>query len=412
MFSSFTSFSNPFRLSRFFGSAATSAVVVNPVVVHNVETLHEKRARTLKHLLKLNHVNHSVIYHTLHFHNHMPHLLGSAYLLSAGSDHLNNIYDKESRELEPWHDSPGEVSTYDWRDYLGNPKYQRAYVDFFEDQLVLHGYSWPKVLEEYLYKGKEPLINNLISGLGHPLIHLGYAYELSSREIAMEALTMACSSYNHLHKYLDNPSYTKPSTNSTQSPLEILCRVQKDSRFDGLFGHEGANNLEPLFEKHEDEVLEYWNSWHITDPTQEFKASQMAAAALLVASHKPGRKSYDFFIVHLLTTSHAVRILLPLIPTKFHVPLVRQWWLLTLAVYIAQLRPEVVLTSVTDYDRKGRDWDWVDKQAVEGVHALDAHYVKGLRAMKTAAETWGDEDEFYVKAAVRFADEFDGWGGF
>ncbi|KAL9005782.1 MAG: hypothetical protein Q9188_001448 [Gyalolechia gomerana] len=342
----------------------------------------------------------------------MPHLLGSAYLLEAGPDHLNDIYDKESKALEPWHDSPGEVSSHDWRDYLGNPKYQRAYLDFFEDELVLNGYDWHKVLDKYLLKGKEPLINNLISGLGHPLIHLGYAYELSSREIAMEALSMASVTYDYMHKYLDNPSYTKPSASGTQSLLEILCRVQQDSRFDGLSTQPGPGNLEPLFEKHEDAVLEYWNSWQISDPTKQFQASQMAAAALLVAPHKPGGNSYDFFIVHLLTTSHAVRILLPLLPVNIHVPLVRQWWLLTIAVYIAQLRPEVVLTSVTDYDRKGRGWSWVDKQAIQGEHALDPHYVKAVRAIKTAAETWGDEDEFYLKAAVRFADEFDGWGGF
>ncbi|KAL8949074.1 MAG: hypothetical protein Q9183_007634, partial [Haloplaca sp. 2 TL-2023] len=108
-------------------------------------------------------------------------ILGSVYLLGAESGHLNDVYEEESHELEPWQDSPNEVSTYDWRDYLGNPKfliphplstnltktstrYQRAYLDFFEDQLVLNGYSWRKVLETYLFEGKHPLINNLISG--------------------------------------------------------------------------------------------------------------------------------------------------------------------------------------------------------------------------------------------------------
>lgn len=43
-------------------------------------------------------------------------------------------------------------------------RYQRAYLDFFEDELVLNGYNWKKVLEQYLLQGKEPLINNLISG--------------------------------------------------------------------------------------------------------------------------------------------------------------------------------------------------------------------------------------------------------
>ena len=228
----------------------------------------------------------------------------------------------------------------------------------------------------------------------------------------METLGLATTSYNFLHKYLDNPSYTKPASKSTQSPLEIICRIQTDNRFDGLFEHGGADNIEPVFEKRETEVLEYWNSWRISNPTKDFEGSQKLAAALLVAAHKPDGKSYDFFIVHLLTTSHAVRIVLPFLPAKFHVPLVRQWWLLTIAVYIAQLRPEILLTSVTDFDRKGRDWNWVDKQAVEGKHALDEHYVKALRSLKEAARTWGDEDEFYLKAAIKFGDEFDGWGGF
>ena len=143
----------------------------------------------------------------------------------------------------------------------------------------------------------------------------------------------------------------------------------------------------------------------------QFEDSQHAAAALLVATRKPG-SNYDFFLVHLLTTSHAVRILLPHLPAKFHVVLVRQWWLLTLAVYIAQLRPEIKLDTITRYDLRGRNWEWVDRQAVGGKWALDAHYVKGLRAMKEAAQTWEDKDEHLLKAAVRFGEEFDSWGGF
>jgi hypothetical protein len=49
-------------------------------------------------------------------------ILGSAYLLGAQTDHLNDIYDKESKELEPWNDSPGEITLDDWREYLGNRK--------------------------------------------------------------------------------------------------------------------------------------------------------------------------------------------------------------------------------------------------------------------------------------------------
>ena len=106
--------------------------------------------------------------------------MGSAYILGGTHEHLNEIYEKESEQLEPWRDSPGEISQDDWRDFLGkrqyvtrccscrasidNTRYQRAFVDFFEDQLVQKRYDWKLLLEEYLFQGKEPLINGMISG--------------------------------------------------------------------------------------------------------------------------------------------------------------------------------------------------------------------------------------------------------
>ena len=87
----------------------------------------------------------------------MPHLLGSAYLLGASPDQLQDIYDDESKQLEPWPASPAEITDSDWREYLGDKKYQRAYVDFFEDELALKfGYDWSKVVEEYLFSGDKP----------------------------------------------------------------------------------------------------------------------------------------------------------------------------------------------------------------------------------------------------------------
>ncbi|KAI9713307.1 MAG: hypothetical protein M1812_006666 [Candelaria pacifica] len=411
----FSSLSSPFKVPKVFtGWKSGNAQKVNipSVEIHDVETSPERRARALKHLIRLNHASHSIIYHDLEFHNHCAHILGSAYLLGASSDQLHEIYDGEDQELEPWHDSPGEISKDDWRDFLGDARYQRAFLDFFEDELVLSGYDWRKVVAEYLFEGNEPLINNVISGLGHPLIHIGYAFELANREVAMEALAMVASSHNFFHKYLDDPSYSKPSTYSSNSPFEMLKSVYEDKRFDGLFKEHGAGNIKPLFDNHEGAVLEHWNAWKIEDPTKQFEQSQQAAVAILVATHGPGTGRFDFFLVHLLTTSHAVRILLPLIPEKFHVPVVRQWWLLTLAVYIAQLRPFVDLKKIEDFELRGKDWKWVEKQAVDGEYATDAHYVKGIRAMKVAAETWGDKEDWYLKAAAKFAGEFKGWGGF
>jgi hypothetical protein len=43
-------------------------------------------------------------------------------------------------------------------------RYQRAFIDFFEDQLVSNRYNLREILDEYLLGGKEPLVNGLISG--------------------------------------------------------------------------------------------------------------------------------------------------------------------------------------------------------------------------------------------------------
>ncbi|KAL2008795.1 hypothetical protein VTN00DRAFT_6989 [Thermoascus crustaceus] len=402
----------PFSISRYLFGRRGQAIDVPPVKAYEIDTAPEKPARALKHLLKLNHANHSILYNERRFHNHAPHILSSSFLLGADVDDLNRIYEAEAKDLGRWTDSPGEISSYDWRDFLGKREYQRAFVDFFEDELVRYCYDWKKVVHKFLFKGNEPLINGIVSDLGHPLIHLGYALEMGSREVAMEALGLATTCYSDIHKYLDDPSYSQAEASyHTTSPLEILDRVRTDKRFNGLFGSPGANNLEVVFRDREAALLNHWNAWTITDPVKQFRESQEAAAAILVATRADTEK-YDFFFVHILTTSHAVRILLPLIPSEFHIPLVRQWWLITVAIYIAQLRPEIKTERISGYLLKGRDWKWAAEKAVKGEHSTDTHYVKAIRALRELARTWGDPEDFYQKAAVKFAHEFDGWGGF
>ncbi|KAF2238089.1 hypothetical protein EV356DRAFT_508717 [Viridothelium virens] len=408
----FASFSIPFGLPKIWvGGNRGRGINIPSVEIHSVETAADKRARSLKHLLKANHTNHSIIYHNLRFHNHAPHILGSAYILGASPEQLNTIYDTESKVLEPWHDSPGEIINEDWRDFLGQRDYQRAYIDFFEDQLVQKGYDWKRLVEDFLFQGKEPLINNVIGGLAHPLIHLGYGYELKSGTVAIEALALTSCFYDFQHKYLDDPSYTRRASYSTTSVLEALDRIAADQRFDGVFEEQGSTEPDPLFEKKEDIVLDHWNAWRIEKPEKQFEESQRAAVALLVATDQRDSK-YDFFLVHVLTSSHAIRILLPLIPAKYHLSLVRQWWLFAISVYVQQLRLPIQLERIENYNLNGRDWKFVDDQAINSKWATDAHFVKGLRAMKEAAKTWGDDTNFYLKAAVKFADEFDDWGGF
>ncbi|KAF2718175.1 hypothetical protein K431DRAFT_275377 [Polychaeton citri CBS 116435] len=398
-------------------SSSSGAIKIKKAEVYNIEESPEKRARALKHLIKHNHITHSIIYNDLRFHNHTPHILGSSYIFGAQTDLLAEIYEAEGKHLEPWKDSPGEIALHDWRDYLGKREYQRAFVDFFEDQLVKHGYDWRELLKELLLEGKDPLVNNLISGLGHPLIHLGYAFELDSRTIAMEAMALTACFYNDWHVYLDDPQYTKPAPNPSDSLFTLLDRIGHEKAFDGLFDHKGSDNITTLLSNKQaaEKALEYWNSWHVEDAVSQFAESQKLAVALLVASEPrdgSNKDKSDFFLVHLLNTSHAVRVLLPVLPAKFHLPLIRQWWLFTELVYIAQLRPKINIDNIKLVDLDDKDWKYISKVATEGKYRTDAHFVKALRSMHEASKTWGDPQQYYLKAAVKLTEEFEGWGGF
>ena len=67
------------QLPSFFTSGGDNyqAIEIPSVQVYDIETAAEKRSRTLKHLIKANHANYSIIYHDLRFHNHTPHVCTS-----------------------------------------------------------------------------------------------------------------------------------------------------------------------------------------------------------------------------------------------------------------------------------------------------------------------------------------------
>lgn len=154
-------------VNRFLGGSSGHEQIfdIAPLDLHNIEGNPDRRARCLKHLLKANHVNYSIIYHNLQFDNHNAHILCSAYLLGAKEEQLQTIYEKEVASLEPWTESPSEVTEDDWTEYLGDRRFQRAFVDFFEDRLVMNfAYDWKKVLEHYMFQHKHRLVYGLFGG--------------------------------------------------------------------------------------------------------------------------------------------------------------------------------------------------------------------------------------------------------
>lgn len=53
-------------------------------------------------------------------------------------------------------DRPGTLT-------CSNRRYQKAFVDFYEDELVRLDYDWKEVVAEYLFSGENPIFNSLIA---------------------------------------------------------------------------------------------------------------------------------------------------------------------------------------------------------------------------------------------------------
>lgn len=144
-----------FSLPRIFPLWEKSQFKIPPPKIHDIENAPEKPTRALKYLIKLNHANHAILFHERKSHNHIPHvspssqtsmlhdnynvdgkltcqLLSSAWIQGADADELHRLYETECLVMEPWVDSPGEVSLDDWRDFLGRREYVSPLSLFYE----------------------------------------------------------------------------------------------------------------------------------------------------------------------------------------------------------------------------------------------------------------------------------------
>lgn len=307
-----------------------------------------------------------------------------------------------------------------WKKLIG--RYQRAYVNYFEDELVRLGYDWKEVVREYLFSGRAPLFHSIFANCqykcmlnrtwvcqanwidGQPLLHLACALEFSSRELAMEALGLTATCYSDEHKYLDDPGYTDREASYRSTSLEdILHRVRSDTRF-GASGGNGDDDLKSVFRDHETALLDHWNAWQIeeeTSPVAQFHSMQTLATALLLSSQSQSQSQSYFYV---LATTHAIRTILPLTPTRFQIPLFRQWWLFALAVYVAGGRPRVDCERLATVDLKGRDWRWVLDKVVRGPHAGDSHVVQTVRVLREAESLWDEPESVWLGAGVLFVE--------
>jgi hypothetical protein len=223
---------------------------------------------------------------------------------------------------------------------------------------------------------------------------------------------MACTEYDMMHGYLDTPP-PDTSTYKTRDYEEILARVRADKRFAGHFDEPGFMNTFTVHGTCEAALLEHWNALDVTEGIEARFEELFDVTVRLAIETGDAKTQFDFFLIHLLTVAHAIRILLPTcFPRQRWHDIYRQFWLWILLVYVAQLRRLIDTDASNRVELNGRDWKWVEERALTDKWSLDAHYVKVIRALKVGSELFGEKNGWYLKASVKFIDEFDGWTGF
>lgn len=288
--------------------------------------------------------------------------------------------------------------------------------------------DWAEVLGEYLYTGPQPLINGYTGGrespilcglsqpanpraVGHPFIHLAYAFEFRSKEVATQALSQGCTEYNPLHHLLDRPP-PDTATYKTTSLSAVFENVRIDARLNRLFSEPGIANLEVLQKpQHLTIVLEHWNAWEVKDPMRCFEECCDLSVLLALSNGNP-HNSFDFYDAHIMTVAHALRVLWHYLPPQLRVSVLRQYALFAIMTYICQQCPGFALETFEAVTLDGRDWEWVVDTALSHKWALDVHFFKVIRAPKAFEETFGRKENFYLKAAVKYVTEFRGWEGY
>ncbi|CAF2633640.1 unnamed protein product [Rotaria sp. Silwood2] len=337
------------------------------------------------------------------FHTHIAHHLASLHFLGATDDRLEQLYKIMCEEATPYEASPHEITSGNWRKSLGDERFCKAYRDFFDQELTASGNNWQQKFFELLLDNKsEPMINSVISGLAHPLIHIGYAFELDSRIVASEALTLTAVGYNYHHEFIDK---LKPPKAGSKTILEIFKDLRADNRLP-LFDAPGVDNLEPSVKQSIDIVLSYFDQWQINVNNLEKTIEDLfdVSVYLYGATHKPNQIDFDFFLLHLVTSMHAIRMIYPHInDQKLAEHILWQFFYIASMIYISQLRPEINEELIYNYkiDNSKQNWNYVIERTLNTNLAEDSHLVKVVRTLRDAETVYGIKNGLYLKTAVK-----------
>jgi len=217
-------------------------------------------------------------------------------------------------------------------------------------------------------------------------------------------LTAVC--YDYLHEFIDK---LKPPSSPSKSALDIFKNIRSDMELPINDGP-SAKYVEPTVKKYNDRILYHYNQWNMNKDNLAKTIEELFELSVYLygGTHKSNQIEFDFFLLHLLTSMHAVRSIFPHIDNpQIMEGIIQQFFYFAIAVYIAQARPKINENLIHDYniDEAKNNWIYVIDRTLNTKFIDDAHVVKVIRALRDAEKVYGDnKNGLYLKTAIKTVD--------
>ncbi|KAI8136772.1 hypothetical protein BJV82DRAFT_638128 [Fennellomyces sp. T-0311] len=351
-------------------------------------------------LIDKNHKEHDIFFNDAGFHNHLIHHYLTAYSMGASMERLQAIYKGHLFLLRPKPASVCDLTRETYRKEIGNRNAYTSYLNLFKEEIDKYG-----VLDTIRYWiFKDDMLARFVAGAYHPLIHLGYAIEFDLPSVAAEALAMAACTEDNLVPIM-HLTEDSEITNGTETIQDIMQKVATDPVFDGVVKYSDPSKLDTLMSNANavSKLREYAAQWKFKDPESSLQELYVACLIVYAASglREQGFK-LDFYLMHALTSIHAVYTLLPnLTPIQAEL-LLRAHLAESIAYYVSRGRPALRIDLLLSYKSPHQDtsenrWMNIINTALT---MEEVHMLKVIRALALGQVLYGGElDAAWANAA-------------
>ena len=308
--------------------------------------------------------------------DHFPMALQALSKMTADPEMISNFAKRkllENRNAEVNSESELMIQQTNWKDFIGKRVHAPAYIVFFQRELEEKG------LQLTLDKFLPELITGMGSAAFHGLIRLAYALELNLESEIAHALAAWTCTYQYLGKLpASGPHDLASSYNAARETglfensvikgeniIQRMVTVSKDPEFPKLVANLDRNRLE---------------------------LSGLAEAVVTLYMSSSG----NFTALHAVTSTHALRVLLPYLNQTSKSLALAYYWQALLAAAITFKTP--ALDVPLDNELK-MSWDEIFILACQ---STDEHVLKLVYTCFEESKVYTGSD-IYKKAAYKKA---------